>query len=88
MFDSAFAMRRLRADRKAAGVCIYCAEPLVTETMCGRHAEMARRGSGPLAMRAKKRYPLFRKSKRGNPREGNRDGSSIDTEGSAGTGCY
>lgn len=61
---TAQAMRELRARRKAAGVCIYCGDPLTTETMCERHADAKRTGTGPLAMRDKRRYPVTRQRKR------------------------
>lgn len=64
MTDQATKMRELRARRKAEGVCIYCGDPLTTETMCERHAEAKRTGSGPLAERGKRRYPITRRATR------------------------
>ncbi|RKP55392.1 hypothetical protein D7Z26_09375 [Cohnella endophytica] len=62
MNDPALAMRLLRARRKEAGVCIYCGGPLLTTTMCEPCADKKRPGTGETAMRAKRRYPLVRKS--------------------------
>ncbi|MFC5405926.1 hypothetical protein [Cohnella soli] len=64
MNDPAMMMRRLRARRKAEGVCIYCGGSLLTTTMCERCADKKRTVSVEAVMREKRRYPIYRKKKK------------------------
>lgn len=55
-------MRELRERRLAAGVCIYCEGELSTMTMCRKCADGKRSSTAPLVRRAKRLYPISRKS--------------------------
>lgn len=63
MSNTALKMRQIRYERKANHQCIYCGDPIVTETMCEYHANKKRSSNEEIQFRNKKRYPVRRKSK-------------------------